>query len=77
MPQYTPPAPLTIARQLHVPLKEEVALCADVTPGWLVKMAKNPLHARRIRVAELRAALEQEEFALSLESMLPKGVRLS
>jgi hypothetical protein len=67
-----PLEPLEICRRQRIPL-DQVALRLRVTPDWLRRLARNPKHTRRIRVAELEAALEQERLALSLQSLLPEG----
>ena len=64
-----PLKPLEIARRQKIPLSE-VAIRLRVTPDWLRRLARDPRHARRIRVAELEAVLEQERLALSLQSLL-------
>jgi hypothetical protein len=66
--------PLEIARRLQVPFKE-VSLRLGVTQDWLRRLARNPRHARRIRVAELEAALEREQLALAVEHLIDE-VRL-
>ncbi len=64
-----PLKPLEIARRQKIPLSE-VAIRLRVTPDWLRRLARDPRHARRIRVAELEAVLEQERLALSLQGLL-------
>ena len=64
-----PPQLLTLAKSLGVP-QYEIAARLGITEEWLRKLAKNPRHARRVRVAELSACLEQERLALSLESLV-------
>jgi hypothetical protein len=70
--KFVPLAPLEISRRQRISL-DEVALRLRVTTDWLRRLARNPRHARRIRVAELEAALEQEKLYLSLQSLLPEG----
>jgi hypothetical protein len=64
-----PPAPLELAKVFGVP-QTQVALRLGVTPDWARRLARNPRHARRVRVAELEAILAQERFALLLEGLL-------
>lgn len=33
-----------------------------VSPVWARSLAQNPLHARRVRIAVLKAALERDRF---------------
>ena len=54
-----PFAPLTLAKIFGVP-QIEVALKLRVTPDWLRRLARDPEHATRVRIAELEAILEQE-----------------
>jgi hypothetical protein len=63
-----PPKPLELAHSLGVP-PYEVAVRLGITTDWLRRLARNPRHTRRIRVAELEAVLERERLALSLESL--------
>jgi len=63
------PEPLQLAKSLGIPLIE-IAGRLGVSTNWLRQLAQNPKHTRRIRVAALEAALEQQRFELSLESML-------
>ena len=72
MHDQSPPAPLQLARSLGVPL-QEVSLRLGVTRDWLRKLAQDPRHSRRIRVAELAACLETEKLRLTLESLIPPG----
>ena len=67
-----PLKPLEIARRQKIPLSE-VAIRLRITPDWLRRLARDPRHARRIRVAELEAVLEQEKLALSLQSLLSES----
>lgn len=64
-----PPKPLELAKALSVP-QYEIAVRLGVTTDWLRRLARNPRHTRRVRVAELEAALAQERLALSLESLV-------
>ncbi len=63
-----PPKPLELAQTFDVP-PYEVAVRLGVTTDWLRRLARNPRHTRRIRVAELEAVLERERLAISLESL--------
>jgi len=67
-----PLEPLEIARRQKIPLSE-VAFRLRITPEWLRRLARDPRHVRRVRVAVLEVALEQEKLALSLQSLLPEG----
>ena len=69
MTSIAPLEPLEIARRQGIPLRE-VAVRLGVTTDWLRHLARNPRHARRVRVAELEAALEQQRLELSLESLI-------
>ncbi len=51
--------PLVLARLLEVP-QIEIAARLDVTPVWARTLAKDQRHARRVRIAVLKAALERE-----------------
>ena len=37
-----------------------------VSPVWARSLARNPLHARRVRIAVLKAALERDRFEQEL-----------
>jgi hypothetical protein len=37
---------------------------------WARQLARNPRHARRVFIAELEAALEQQRFELALEGLM-------
>jgi len=54
--------PLDIAKHFNVPLSE-VSVRLGVTMDWARQLARNPRHARRVFMAELAAALEQQRFA--------------
>ena len=54
-----PIAPLILAKMFGVPL-EEVAFRLRVSRDWLRRLARDPEHTTRIRIAELEAILEQE-----------------
>lgn len=69
MPTYTNLRPLDIARSLGV-LQRDVACRLGVTTDWLRRLAKDPRHERRVRVAELEVALEHERFALTVHSLI-------
>ena len=69
MDRPVPPKPLELAQSLGVP-PYEIAVRLGVTTDWLRRLARNPRHTRRIRVAELEAVLERERLALSLESLI-------
>jgi hypothetical protein len=69
MSDIDPLPPLEIARRLQIPIRE-VSLRLGVTQDWLRRLARNPRHARRIRVAELEAALEREQLALAVEHLI-------
>ena len=62
--------PLVLARLLEIP-QIEIAARLDVTPVWARTLAKDPRHARRVRIAVLKAALERE----SLEEAVVGGPR--
>lgn len=64
-----PLKPLEIARRQGIPLSE-VALRLRITPDWLRRLASNPRHTRRVRIAELEAVLEHERLAQTVESLL-------
>ena len=51
--------PLTLAKIFGVP-QVEIALKLRVTPDWLRRLARDPEHSQRVRIAELEAILEQE-----------------
>lgn len=53
--------PLVLARLLEVP-QIEIAARLDVTPVWARTLAKDPRHARRVRIAVLQAALERDRL---------------
>ena len=57
--QTAPVAPLILAKMFGVP-QEEVAFRLRVTSDWLRRLARDPRHAQRVRIAELKAILEQE-----------------
>jgi hypothetical protein len=58
-----PSTPLEIAKLLGVQ-QEEVAFRLRVTPDWLRHLARRQDHRRRVLVAVLEAALQQERLAL-------------
>ena len=58
-PPLAPFAPLILAKLFGVP-QIEVALKLRVTPDWLRRLARDPEHATRVRIAELEAVLEQQ-----------------
>jgi hypothetical protein len=64
-----PIPPLEIAKSLGVP-QADIAARLGVTSVWLWRLAKDPRHTRRVRVAELEAVLEQQRLELSLESLV-------
>ncbi len=53
--------PLILARLLEIP-QIEIAARLDVTPVWARTLAKDKRHARRVRIAVLKAALERESL---------------
>lgn len=65
----SPPKPLELAKSLGVPPRE-IALWLGITPDWLRRIASNPRHTRRIRIAELEAVLAHERLAQTVESLL-------
>jgi hypothetical protein len=70
MPHHLDPLqPLEIARRLDVPLRA-ISIRLGITERWLRELARNPRHARRVRVAELQAALEREQAALVVDHLL-------
>jgi hypothetical protein len=77
MAKVTTPAPeikpLDIARRFGVPLSE-VYVRLGVSQNRARQIARDPRHARRVFVAELEAALEQQKLELSLESLFGKGL---
>ena len=54
-----PFAPLVLARVFGVP-QEEVAFRLRLSVDYVRKLARDPQHAQRVRIAELEAILEQE-----------------
>lgn len=72
MSKSIPLKPLALARSLGVP-QRDIALRLGVTTDWLRRLATDPRHIRRVRVAELEAVLEQERFALTVESLIAPG----
>ena len=69
MSHIDPMAPLEITRRFEVPLRE-VSLRLGITQDWLRRLARDPRHAWRIRVAELRVVLEREQLALTVEHLI-------
>jgi hypothetical protein len=67
--------PLQRAKQLHIP-QEDIAARLRVTPDWLCHLARKPQHARRVLVAVLEAALQQERLALLDEGWMTVMERL-
>ena len=63
------PEPLHLAKLFGVQMRM-VALKLRVTPDWLRQLARKPHYARRVRVAELEAILEQERLALIAEGLI-------
>lgn len=63
------PPPLTLAKMLGVP-QIEVAFRLRVTPDWLRHLARRQNHRRRVLVAVLETALQQERLALLDEGWL-------
>jgi len=63
------PTPLSIAKELQV-TQEQIALRLRVTPDWLRHLVRKPQHSRRVLVAVLEAALQQERAALLDEGWL-------
>jgi hypothetical protein len=55
--------PLDIEKMLGVP-QAEVAFRLRITPDWLRQLGRRKDHRRRVLVAVLEAALEQERLAL-------------
>jgi hypothetical protein len=56
-------SPLDIAKLMGVP-QTEVARRLCTTPDWIRHLARKPAHQRRVLVAVLEAALQQERLAL-------------
>jgi hypothetical protein len=57
------PSPLQLAKMCGVP-QTEVARRLRVTPDWMRQLARRQNHRRRVLVAVLEAALQQERAAL-------------
>ena len=62
--------PNTIATLLHVP-RREIAVRCGVTSDWLRILARDPRHSRRVLIAVLQAALEQNQY----EEIVTGGAR--
>jgi hypothetical protein len=56
-----PVDPLTLAKLLNLRQIDWVPHLG-VSPVWARALAHNPLHARRVRIAILRAALERDRL---------------
>jgi hypothetical protein len=69
MPDNLTLKPLELAKNFGVS-RREIALRLGITPDWLRRLADDPRHARRIRIAELEAILEQELTAATVESLI-------
>jgi hypothetical protein len=64
-----PLKPLELAKSAGVSPRE-IALRLGITRDWLRRLADNPRHARRIRIAELETVLEHERMAETVESLI-------
>jgi hypothetical protein len=60
-----PVDPLTLAKLLNLRQIDWVPHLG-VSPVWARTLAHNPLHARRVRIAVLKAALERDRFEESI-----------
>lgn len=66
------PRPLELAKIFRVP-QIEIAVRLGCTPSWIRVLARDPRHARRIRLAELEAILETERARQLIESAVGGG----